>query len=139
VFISSNPSISVAAPGQPPSSAEAYPVAAWPDDEIAEFLGRRFDQTVRPRPFVRDFRHLQGDGQYAPKPTRFWLSIRRRAVELFGEAADPSRNYVMTEVVHCKSARETGVARAAATCARRYLDDILSLTACAVPKLVHGR
>jgi len=34
----------------------------------------------------------------------------------------------MTEVVHCKSKGETGVAMAAETCARRYLDDILALT-----------
>jgi hypothetical protein len=99
VFVSSNPSISVAGQEQPPWTAEAYPVASWPDDKIVEFLGRRFDQTIQPRPFVRDFRHLQRDGQYSPKPTQFWLSIRHRAVELLGEDADPSRNFVMTEVV----------------------------------------
>src|SRR5258708_4288359 len=58
VFVSSNPSISTAGQGQPPSTAEAYPAAAWPNDKIVEFLGRRFDQSVRPRPYVRDFRHL---------------------------------------------------------------------------------
>lgn len=129
VFVSSNPSISTAGQGQLPSTAEAYPVAAWPEDKIVEFLGRRFDQSVRPRPFVRNFRRLQRDGHYAHKPTRFWPSMQRRAEELPGDSADPSRNYVMTEVVHCKSKGETGVAAAAATCAGRYLDDILSLTA----------
>jgi len=128
VFVSSNPSISTASRGQPPSAAEAYPVASWPDDKIMEFLGRRFDQSVRPRPFVRNFRHLQRDGNYAPKPTQFWVSIQRRAEELLGDGADPSRNYMMTEVVHCKSKGETGVAVAAETCARQYLDAILSLT-----------
>ena len=108
-----------------------------------EFLGRRFDQSVRPRPFVRNFRHLQRDGHYAHKPTRFWLSIQRRAEELLGDGADPSRNYVMTEVVHCKSKGETGVAAATATCARRYLKNILSLTAApivvVVGKQAHSR
>lgn len=136
VFISSNPSISVAPLGQPSSAAEAYPVAAWPDNKIVEYLGHRFDQTVRPHPFVRGFHHLQRDGHYAPKPTRFWLSIQQRAVELLGDEAEPSRNYVMTEVVHCKSTGETGVASAAATCAGRYLDDILSLTAAPVVVVV---
>ena len=136
VFVSSNPSISVAARGQLPSATEAYPVAAWLDHEIVEFLGRRFDQTVLPHPFVRGFRHRQRDGQYAPKPTRFWLSIRQRAVELLGVDADPSRNYVMTEVVHCKSTGETGVTSAAPTCAGLYLDDILSLTAAPVVVIV---
>lgn len=136
VFVSSNPSISTAAPGQPPSTAEAYPVAAWPDDKIVEFLGRRFDPGVRPRPFVQNFRHLQRGGHYSPKPTRFWLSMQRRAEELLGDSADPSRNYVMTEVVHCKSTGETGVAAAAETCAQRYLDAILSLTAAPVVVVV---
>jgi hypothetical protein len=143
VFVSSNPSISTASQDQPPSTAEAYPVTAWPDDKIVELLGRRFDQGVRPRPFVRNFRHLQHDGHYAHKPTRFWLSMQRRAEELLGDGADPSRNYVMTEVVHCKSKGETGVAAAAATCARRYLEDILSLTAApivvVVGKQAHSR
>ena len=66
----------------------------------------------------------------------FWLSIQQRAVELLGDEAEPSRNYVMTEVVHCKSTGETGVASAAATCAGRYLDDILSLTAAPVVVVV---
>jgi hypothetical protein len=136
VFISSNPSISMAGQGQPPSTAEAYPVAAWSDDKIVEFLGRRFDQSVRPRPLVRNFRHLQRDGHYAHKPTRFWLSIQRRAEELLGDSADPSRNYAMTEVVHCKSKGETGVAAAAQTCARRYLDTILALTTAPIVAVV---
>jgi uracil-DNA glycosylase len=136
VFVSSNPGIGTVSQGQPPSTAEAYPVAAWPDDKIVEFLGRRFDQSVSPRPFARDFRHLQRDGHYSHKSTRFWLSVQRRAEELLGDEADPSRNYVMTEVVHCKSKGETGVTLAAETCARRYLDDIVSLTAAPIVVVV---
>jgi hypothetical protein len=136
VFVSSNPSISTASRGQPPSAAEAYPVASWPDDKIVEFLSRRFDQSIRPRPFVRNFHHLQRDGRYAQKRTRFWLSMQRRAEELLGDGAHPSRNYVMTEVVHCKSKRETGVAVAAETCARRYLDAIVPLTAAPIVVVV---
>lgn len=136
VFVSSNPSIGTASQDQAPSTAEAYPVAAWPDEKIVEFLGSRFDQSVRPRPFVQNFHHLQRDGHYSHKPTRFWLSMQRRAEELLGDEADPSRNYVMTEVVHCKSKGETGVAMAAETCARRYLNDILSLTAAPIVVVV---
>jgi hypothetical protein len=119
-----------------PETAEAYPVAGWPDEDIAQYLGRRFDQAVIPRPFARDGRHLQLDGQYAARPTHFWVSVHSRAVELLGPGADPSRNYVMTEVVHCKSSGETGVASAAPTCASRYLDKILSLTAAPVVVVV---
>ncbi len=58
----------------------------------------------------------------------FWTSVQRRAEELLGPTADPSVNYVMTEVVHCKSKNEIGVSQAAETCAKRYLNDILALT-----------
>jgi hypothetical protein len=132
VFLSSNPSISLPVPGQSPETAEAYPVASCTDEHIARYLGHRFDQAVGPKPFVRDSRHLQLDGQYAAKPTQFWVSMRRRAIELLGPDADPSRNYVMTEVVHCKSKGEDGVASAALTCASRYLDKIFYLTAAPV-------
>jgi hypothetical protein len=102
-FLSSNPGISEQRPDQPPGTAEAYPVASCPDEHIAKYLGRRFDQTVAPQPFVRDFRHLQIDGQYAAKRTPYWVSMRLRAAELLGPGADPAVNYVMTEIVHCKS------------------------------------
>ena len=135
-FVSSNPAISEPAPGQPEGTAEAYPSAARSDERIAEYLGRRFDQTVLPRPFVSGFRHLQADGQYAARPTAFWVQMHRRAMELLGSGADPARNYVMTEVVHCKSTMGEGVAAAAATCAGLDLDAIFRLTVAPVVVVV---
>jgi hypothetical protein len=129
LFLSSNPSISEAGPGQAADAVEPSPTASSTDDEIVEFIGRRFDQTVMPSPWVRNDRSLLRDGRYWPRPTRFWVSIRARARELLGEAADPARNYVMTEVVHCKSKQEAGVTAAARTCAQLYLEDILRLSA----------
>jgi uracil-DNA glycosylase len=59
---------------------------------------------------------------------RFWSLVRRRAEELLGYAADPDRDYVMTEIVHCKSKGEVGVRSAAALCAERYLNRIVALS-----------
>jgi hypothetical protein len=129
LFLSSNPSISEASPGQPADAVEPSPTASSTDDEIVEFIGRRFDQTVTPAPWVRNDRSLLRNGRYWPRPTRFWMSIRARARELLGEAADPARNYVMTEVVHCKSKQEAGVTAAARTCAQLYLEGIVRLSA----------
>jgi hypothetical protein len=126
MFVSSNPSISLPEPGQP-DAVEPYPTAADSDGYITEFLGRRFDEAVRPLPYVKDGRALMRTGEYA-QPTAFWREIQARAEELL-PAADPARNYVMTEVVHCKSRRNAGVAAAAGTCAGRYLDEIAGLTA----------
>jgi len=128
VFVSSNPSIAVAQPGSDPLTAEAYPTGAESDDKIAEFLMRRFDPTVKPKPFVMDDKHLQLDGEYHEDKTKFWTSIRARATELLEYPADPSADYVLTEVVHCKSKAQKGVAKASVTCADLYLDRILDLT-----------
>jgi Transposase IS116/IS110/IS902 family len=43
------PSISDPVRGQPPGTAEAYPVACWSDDKIVEFLGRRSGLAVHLR------------------------------------------------------------------------------------------
>jgi Family of unknown function (DUF6508) len=127
VFVSSNPSISVAGPGQPAEAVETYPVAGDGEDYIAGFLGRRFDPSVSPRPYVKDSRSLLRNGEYGA-PTRFWAEIQRRAEELIDDA-DPARNYAMTEVVHCKSTRNIGAHAAARTCAGLYLHDVFALTA----------
>jgi hypothetical protein len=127
VFLSSNPSISEPGSGRPLDTAEDYPCASSSDTRIIEFQGRRFDQTL-PAPFVKNGRYLQQNGQYAHSPVKFWTSVQRRAEELLGPIADPSVNYVMTEVVHCKSKNEVGVSQAAETCAKRYLNDILAVT-----------
>jgi len=127
LFVSSNPSISLPTSGQP-KAVEPYPKAADSNDYIARFLGRRFDPAVRPLPYVKDSRALMRNGEYA-QPTAFWREIQARAEELLPGAADPARNYVMTEVVHCKSRGNAGAAEAAETCAGRYLHDIAGLTA----------
>lgn len=128
VFVSSNPSLSVATPGADPLTAEAYPTSASSDDTIAEFVLRRFDPSVTPKPYVLEDHHLQLDGKYPKHTTKFWTSIRARATELLEHPADPNADFVLTEVVHCKSTAETGVAKASPTCADLYLDRILELT-----------
>jgi hypothetical protein len=127
VFLSSNPSISEPVSGQPLDRAEDYSRSASTDQKIIESQGLRFDRTL-PRPFVQNGRYLQQDGHYSQRPVMFWTSVQRRAEELLGPTAHPSVNYVMTEVVHCKSKNEVGVSQAAETCAKRYLNDILALT-----------
>ena len=127
VFLSSNPSISEPVMGQPLDSAGLRLTSASTDQEIIESQGLRFDRTL-PRPFVKNGRYLQQDGHYSQKPVNFWTSVQRRAEELLGPSADPSVNYVMTEVVHCKSKDEVGVSQAAETCAKRYLNAILDHT-----------
>jgi hypothetical protein len=125
VFLSSNPSISEDGADHGAGSAERYSRASWADDDIADFMTRRF---------APDGGHTDGDrficqdGTFAPQAVRFWSLVRRRAEEVLGYSADPDRDYVMTEIVHCKSKGEVGVGSAASRCAQRYLDRIVALS-----------
>lgn len=126
VFLSSNPSISEAGDHQSGDVAELYPTADWADEDIADFVRRRFDS---PKGWAtEDGRFRRKDGTLSPKPVAFWNNIRHRAEELLEHPASPAHDYAMTEVVHCKSKAEAGVAQAALTCADRHLDSILSLS-----------
>lgn len=113
VFISSNPSI---------DPREAYP--RWGDDiaESVRYFTDRFDGGPGQ---IRD-------GIYSPLPdggwsgaVRFWAAVRQRAFELIPDAT-PGVDYALTEVVHCKSQNEIGVAEARQTCAARYLPEVLA-------------
>lgn len=113
VFISSNPSI---------DPFEAYP--RWSDDldESVRYFTDRFDGGPGQ---IRD-------GIYSPLPdggwsgaVRFWAAVKQRAFELIPEAT-PGIDYALTEVVHCKSEGEIGVAEARETCATRYLPMVLA-------------
>ena len=121
LFLSSNPSISVAPPGQP-DRAEDYPTASRPDDGIASFLTHRFDHWA-----TRDGRFRRLDGEWS-EPVPFWNRVQRLASEILDKNAKPAADYVMTEVVHCKSRSEFGVAEAVDHCANLHLNRIL--TAC---------
>lgn len=126
-FISSNPSLSMERPDRPRGHMEAYPRASWPDNYIADFLTARFGSPEAGSPATNDGRHRRFDGTYSTR-VAFWHRIRKRASELLAYDAEPGSDYVMTEVVHCKSKSERGVSRAAQTCAEQWLEQILALT-----------
>ena len=110
LFLSSNPSI---------STAEVYPRWKWPDEEIADFFGGRFGGGRRQ--WIKDgTKSLRPDGSYG-KATAFWAAVRQRAMELWQGDVRPGVDYALTEIVHCKSKSEIGVAEARKRCVPRYL------------------
>lgn len=127
LYLSSNPSISEAGDSNSGGTVEDYPLTEWPDDRIAEFITRRFDQTL-PLPWATEDRFRRADGTMSNKRVPYWREARKRSSELLGYDADPAHDYAMTEVVRCKSKKETGVANAAKTCADNYLDSTLALS-----------
>lgn len=126
VFLSSNPSISEEGDHQSGSSAEVFPTWSWSDDDIVDFTTHRFDS--RHGWATPQGKFLRQDGTLSPKAVAFWNNVRLRAAEVVGPDASPARDYVMTEVVHCKSKGEKGVHKAALTCANKHLDAILALS-----------
>lgn len=72
---------------------------------------------------------LQQNGSYS-KSVPFWREVRGRAAELYQrENVKPGLDYALTEVVHCKSRNNVGVASAVDECANLYLDRVLSSSA----------
>lgn len=128
VFLSSNPSISEVGDATSGAFEEDYPKPDWPDDRIVDFMTRRFGPPSNRYPnWVVDGYFLRTDGSRSETLVAYWREAQRRATEIFGYEASPVGDYVMTEVVHCKSKREIGVQQAAGPCASRYLDRVLSL------------
>jgi hypothetical protein len=132
VFLSSNPSISDAGDATSGMYEEDYPRPGWPDEQVVDFMTRRFGPSRAGLPdWTQDERFLRQDGDYSAKPVAYWRRARTRATELLGHPAKAHRDYLMTEVVHCKSKKEAGVAQAASLCSKRYLERVLSL--CGTP------
>ncbi|CCF84227.1 uracil-DNA glycosylase family protein [Nitrolancea hollandica] len=116
LFLSSNPSISM---------EEEYPRWSWSDDLITDFFTNRFGDGRKP--WVRDGRYsLLRDGTHSGA-VGFWSAVRQRARELLGvDNVRPGEDYALSEVVHCKSRQEQGVAAARDECAGRYLQRIIA-------------
>jgi hypothetical protein len=134
LLISSNPSIDVSEE----ETGENFPRAGWPDEAIAEWVTRRVDQTWPEVPVT--FRHPTHknflwrcvDGQYRGsgknnKPQTTWNNVHNLVRELLGSDADPSANYALTEVVHCKSHGGQGVPEASDVCSRKWLGQIMNV------------
>jgi hypothetical protein len=66
------------------------------------------------------------------KGTRFWFAARARASELVERPAVAGSDFALTEVVHCKSPADVGVADAYATCVQTWLRPVLRAAAARV-------
>lgn len=125
-FIASNPGISEAGDSQSGAVEEEYPRGDWADADIADFVMHRFDSV--PPWATAEGRFRRRDGSMSPAAVNFWAGVRNRASEVYGRQANPANDYVMTEVVHCKSRGSKGVKEAAANCVDTHLDSILALS-----------
>ena len=105
LFIGSNPSI---------GEGDGDPTSSWTRADTVSYFEDRFDRDsgwVSSCEFNR---------------VRFWCSVRARAREILGRQAVAGEDFVLTEVVHCKSRREQGVADAARYCAGKWLSRVVA-------------
>lgn len=147
LFVSSNPSID----DSTGLDAEWFPLSGWSDEEIAEWVVRRVDQSWQLVPVTfgrtdipdfwrRDAERVayRGYGKGFRQPQRTWNNTHRRAMEILGSSADPGKNYAITEVVHCKSKNEIGVAAAASRCTDMWMEKVAGVAASARVVLLCG-
>ena len=104
LFIGSNPSINL---------EERFPRPSWNAADTVSYFRRRFDPEA-------DWVSPEDNG------VRYWSGVRSRAREIMGREAVPGIDFAMTEVVHCKSKGETGVADALQVCTTRWLHRVIS-------------
>lgn len=121
LFLSSNPSIDI---------AEAYPNASSTDSELRDFFENRFAGH-----WVREGKYPRlKTGNYG-SAVKYWSHIWGRASELLNDPK-PGVDFVLSEIVHCKSKGEEGVESALSHCTDQYLARLLSCSGARVIVLV---
>ncbi len=115
LFVSSNPSI-----GDDEHALGSSPNEIVWDSHVNLFFGERWTRNgIYP---------VLPGGKRRNSWVRYWAFVRSHATRLLGRAALPGVDYAVTEVVHCKSKDQIGVAAATLQCVGRYLEDVLALS-----------
>lgn len=154
LFVASNPSLSSFRGASPPPSFApplkrigehrrkehsafrhglAAPKPNWTDGELVDRYSNAFDVWVS-----GGTAGVADETGRAGKIVSYWVAARALAEAFFEDAGDvrPGLDYALTEVVHCKSQDEAGVASAVSVCAPLYLRRVIALSpACLIVAL----
>ena len=130
LFLSSNPSF---------DAEENYPnwnAKEWPLTKVSDFAVNRFTSNIERGYGASDGlspdkidRTIDKNGQLSDK-VYYWGWARRMVAYIHGkniEEVSAHSDYAMTEIVHCKSEKESGVEIARAKCKEKYLEKILAI------------
>lgn len=136
LFISSNPSIDES----DRDIAEVFPTESWEDSQIGSWVMNRVMDGSAESGVTFNLDGYQnflwkcvdgrfrGQGKNQENSQTTWNGIHKRATELLGIEANPSKNYALTEVVHCKSKMAEGVKESAKHCSDKWMDRIIDLS-----------
>lgn len=125
MFLSSNPSF---------DPRENFPTLDWDDQDAADFFVNRFSErtdrgygAIDGPEVAQQDRAILKDGAMTGR-VKTWYTLRSRAAVLLEKSIDDTRaasDYVMSEVVHCKSHNEDGVFEALPACVSKWFQPIL--------------
>ena len=129
LFLASNPSF---------NPDEAFPdySPVWSEEDILSFATKRFVPTDARGFGAVDMPNLQQadrvilkNGKVAQgRPVPYWREVRGRVAEILDKdisQVSADEDYVMTELVHCKSFNEIGVPDSLAFCNGKWMNKIL--------------
>lgn len=131
MFLSSNPSFN------PKENFPNWHSAEWKKEEIIDFAVNRFSE-IPHRKFgatessilAEKDRTIGFKGEVSERVPH-WRWVRQFASLVYGKDISESsavNDYVITELVHCKSPHEQGVIRALGMCKSKWLERILALS-----------
>lgn len=132
LFLSSNPSF---------DQEENYPnwnEKEWPVNKVSDFAINRFTSNVERGYGASDGlstgeidRTIGKNGKLSEKKVPYWRWAREMAAYIYGKKikeVSAHSDYAMTEIVHCKSKKESGVKIAREKCKEMYLEQILAVS-----------
>lgn len=132
IFLSSNPSF---------NKDENYPswdTSKWSIEAIIDFALNRFSKQqfrmygATEYGSIKNFdRTVEHGGALSKSRVRYWSWVRQLVSHILEKPEDQVsaiNDYVMTEIVHCKSTYEEGVISARKKCKDKYLERILALS-----------
>ena len=132
MFLSSNPSF---------NAKENFPnwsKSEWNVERVIDFAVNRFTSDPKREygatqcgELVNLDRTIEHDGAISAKRVRYWSWVRQLVGFILEKPEieiSAVSDYVMTEIVHCKSTYEEGVVDARKKCKDKYLDQVLKLS-----------
>jgi len=131
IFLASNPSFG---PDENFPSWESH----WTEEGIADFGSHRFRTSFKEGYGASDGptykqadRYVDLRGEFSRGSVSHWQWVRRFASFVLVKDLDrvsAHSDYVMTELVHCKSPHEEGVDRAMGRCKEKWFDQIMAVS-----------
>jgi len=118
LVVSSNPAF---------TEGELFPTLKWPDQMIADFFINRFKNREEEYSWVYKNKFIYKNCTRS-RSQPYWSSIKNRVKELINRNPIPGIDYCVTELVHCKSVSEIGVAKALPKCTKSFLKEKIEIS-----------